>query len=64
MVEAGAGVDTTWPIGEQRVRDSLASKPLAEYEFVQWREVMQQRYRIDFEPFMRLLAGPEPLDVE
>ena len=57
--EKAEGLDSSWPLGEARVRKSLERHPLAEYEFVQWREVMQQRYRIDFRPFFRLLYGAD-----
>jgi hypothetical protein len=55
--ERAEGVDTTWPLAEDRVRESLARHDLVEHEFVQWREEMQARYRIDFGPFFRLLYG-------
>jgi hypothetical protein len=47
------GREGTWVELREEVERSLATQPVGELEFVQWRAAMVRRYRVDLQPFFQ-----------
>jgi hypothetical protein len=47
-----------WAVIEPAVEQSLARRPVGEYEFVWWRRLVSKRHDIDIRPFYRLAGEP------
>ena len=57
LVEARpAPLTGPWPTIAAAVEADLKSRPVDELEIAQWRGAMQERYEVDFQPFLRLVG--------
>lgn len=57
LVEARpAPVAGDWAVVGPAVEADLKSRPVDELEIAQWRGAMQERYEVDFQPFLRLVG--------
>lgn len=54
------GREGTWVELREEVERSLATEPVGELEFVQWRAAMVRRYRVDLQPFFQEVERKGP----